>query len=631
MVGLAANALGHAHRHAHHIIARATATESSSATSTSDAPTNTIAPYATELNGVNQPLNNIFKEGIWWSLGGLAMLILLIRLWHRASMHLRHMVSMNMSAEAPSHNQFRNHKTDFWWKFKKYVLYAPLGKMRHNTNIKFGNMEIGCMPTKFHTLLVFAFFMSNVAFCCALDFSAVNKYAVVAELRGRTGVLAIINMVALVLLAGRNNPLIAVLQISFDTYNLLHRWIGRVVVIESLLHTWAWAYVKYADLGWTGVFEQLKTDAFAYWGLVSVVTMTFILILSLSPIRHAFYETFLDIHIILAAASMLGIYLHCYIADLPQLPYVKAILILWGLDRAARMFRLLWDNYSLKHGKTQAFVLALPGDACRVTMKLPTKMHIVPGSHAYLRFSHGFQLKFWESHPFSIAWVEHKHTIPQLPTTEMNDNEVLKKEEGDMVTEVSFVIGKQNGMTRRLYEEALLYREQGMVLTAWMEGPYGGHHSLDSYGHVVLFAGATGITHQIPFVRHLVQGCHARTIATRKITLVWIVRDSEMFEWVRPWMEQILKLEGRRECLNIKLFVTRPKNSKLVVSPSKTVQIMSGRPKVGVLLEEEVRHQRGAMAVTVCGPGPLQDSVRLSVRENQEHGVIDYVEESFTW
>lgn len=65
----------------------------------------------------------------------------------------------------------------------------------------------------------------NIAFCVvSIHWSGGN---VATEIRNRTGVLSVMNMLPLFLLAGRNNPLIKLLDISFDTYNLMHRWIGR--------------------------------------------------------------------------------------------------------------------------------------------------------------------------------------------------------------------------------------------------------------------------------------------------------------------------------------------------------------------------------------------------------------------
>ena len=90
-------------------------------------------------------------------------------------------------------------------------------------------------------------------------------------------------------------------------------------------------------------------------------------------------------------------------------------------------------------------------------------------------------------------------------------------------------------------------------------------------------------------------------------------------------------MEGRRDILTIKLFVTRPKNPREITSPSTTVQMFPGRPNVGLILENEVKEQVGAMCVTVCGPGGLADNVREAVRGVQDQGEVDFIEESFTW
>lgn len=96
-------------------------------------------------------------------------------------------------------------------------------------------------------------------------------------------------------------------------------------------------------------------------------------------------------------------------------------------------------------------------------------------------------------------------------------------------------------------------------------------------------------------------------------------------------MDQILKMPNRRDILQVKLFVTRPKNPRELQSPSSTVQMFPGRPNVSLLLENECREQQGAMCVTVCGPGGLADNVREAVRGVQDLGVVDFIEESFTW
>jgi hypothetical protein len=96
-------------------------------------------------------------------------------------------------------------------------------------------------------------------------------------------------------------------------------------------------------------------------------------------------------------------------------------------------------------------------------------------------------------------------------------------------------------------------------------------------------------------------------------------------------MDQILGLPSRKEVLTIKLFITRPSNPRQIVSASHQVQMYPGRPNVQTLTQTAVKERIGAMCVTVCGPGGLADNVRAAVRDVQEVGVVDFIEESFTW
>lgn len=79
-------------------------------------------------------------------------------------------------------------------------------------------------------------------------------------------------------------------------------------------------------------------------------------------------------------------------------------------------------------------------------------------------------------------------------------------------------------------------------------------------------------------MKKLVEGYAAGTVATRRITLVWVIQTPDHLEWIRPWMTEILAMEKRREVLKILLFVTRPKSTKEIHSPSATVQMFPGRP-----------------------------------------------------
>jgi predicted ferric reductase len=594
------------------------------------APSSTIAPYSTGLNGVNQPVNMLLTDIMWWSLGIVGLVMLLIRIVELAWAQLRLVTAMSLPGE----------KQEFWkrtqWRkmpgLKRGLIYAPLWNKRHNREIRISSAaNMGTLPSRFHSLLLFGYIASNIAYMFILDWRHENRFALCAEIRGRSGTLSVVNMVPLIIFAGRNNPLINLLNVSFDTYNLLHRWMGRISIIEVIIHFIAWAVVQVSYDGWGGVQEKILGDRFIASGVVGVAAMVIILITAFSPVRHAFYESFLNAHIILALIAFVCTWVHCISATvpggLPQAPWMLAIMALWLAERTARMFRLAYANWSAR-GFTEAIVETLPGEACRVTMRLPRFVKIDPGQHAYLRFA---GVNCWENHPFSIAWYEHRYRDDEtLPTTEKDKPKLPREAIG---TTVSFIIGAQTGFTRKLYNKAL-QAPQGRAISmrAAFEGPYALGFSMDSYGHAVLFAGATGITHQISYLRHLIEGYNAGTAATRRVTLVWIVRDYEVLEWARPYMDQILRLPNRKDILQIRLFVTRPKNPNQVISSSATVQMFPGRPNIPMLLAKEVGEQMGAMCVSVCGPGGLADDVRDAVRKVQAHNtVVDFVEESFTW
>jgi hypothetical protein len=621
-------------------------------TSRHGANTTYILEYTRGLSGVNVPLDDLLVQIISVSMGGLCVLILFARFGQMAHSYLRRVIS----TVATSHQQnYWSVEDSPWWAWtKKHVLYAPLGKKRHNREFKLSEaVNVGTLPSRFHTFLLSAYLLSQVAYCVILDYSVNDKPALVAELRGRSGNLAVLNMVPLVILAGRNNPLISLLHVSFDTYNLLHRWLGRIVVLESITHTVAWLINAVDASGWEKVWVDLRTDSFYTWGLIATIVMVFILFQSPSAVRHAFYETFLIGHQLGGVAILLGTYMHLKIDNLKQAPWLIFIMAFWGMERLIRFARLIHLNTSHRHGVTRVVVKALPGEASRVTFHLPRSARIPSGSHVYAYLP---RISLWMSHPFSVAWVDDGiSSLSSAPdpsrspkrkstTTSASSSPKLEKSDFDALenggtstrhrpTSVSLIMAARTGMTRTLYNIALASPNSTFETTGFIEGPYKSNpSSFGSYGTVILFSGGAGITHHMMHVRDLLEGCHAQTVATRKIYLVWSVRTTEHLSWVRGFMDQILRLPNRRGVLITKLFVSKPRSMREISSPSETLQMFPGRCRPSVVLDEVMPDRVGATAVSVCGPGSFADEVRASVRERLAKGVvIDFVEESFTW
>ena len=600
--------------------------------------TASIVPYTHGLTGVTLAMNDILISWLWTSLIVAALLVLLARISQVCNSHLRHLSTLSATAGQQAYWSFD--RSPFWPNIKKHLLYAPIGRKRHNREIQISKaMNVGTLPSRFQTLVLLLYVSSNIAYCCILDYANQDKASLIAALRGRSGILATVNLIPLVAFAGRNNPLIPFLRISFDTYNLLHRWIGRIVVVESIVHTCAWAANELAADGGKKALHALFTNNFLLFGGIAVTATIIILFQSCSILRHAFYETFLHVHQLLAFLTILGVYVHLELANLPSLPYIRLVVGLWVGDRLLRAMRLVYLNVSRRKGLTTVNIKALKGEACRVTFNLPRRVTIRPGSHVYVYIP---KISGWMSHPFSVAWtdMDSEPFTGRRPTSQVSNVSspaTLEKmpqifaRKSDSPTSISLIVQARTGFTRQLYNKACAAPESALNLTGLVEGPYAGHDSLASYGTVFLFAGGAGITHHLIQIRHLIACAQAGTVATRKIIMVWTVRTVEQLAWVQPWMDEILAMEGRRDILQIRLFITKPKNPTEVRSVSNSVQMVAGRCLPGVILDAELPNRIGATAVSVCGPGAFADEVRHATRERLGMGSLDFLEEAFTW
>lgn len=389
--------------------------------------------------------------------------------------------------------------------------------------------------------------------------------------------------------------------------------------------------------------KDFTTDRFSQAGLIAACAFTALLLQSPGAIRHAFYETFLIGHQLIAALALGGVWVHLEEDKYKyQLMIIKGTLAIWATERGIRLIRILVGNVG--RGGTSAEIEALPGEAVRVTVQMARPWRFRTGAHAYLYIP---GIGWWTSHPFSIAWsseaepltVRNKHITMldaekgldigpmSLPAASTSSVDILRQPGSQTI---SFIIRSRTGFTEKLYRKADTSPNGRFTSKCFLEGPYG-HQTLHSYGTVLLFAAGVGVTHQVPHVRDLVTGYNNGTVAARKVVLVWIIQKPEHLEWIRPWMTSILSLPKRREVLKIMLFVTRPKSTKEIHSPSSSVQMYPGKPNIPSLVDQEIAEATGAVGVSVCGVGALADDVRRSCRRWMGRVNVDFSEESFSW
>ncbi|KAL1994156.1 hypothetical protein VTN49DRAFT_2825 [Thermomyces lanuginosus] len=609
-----------------------------------------IYGYSRGLNGVNIRRDVLITRIICGFLGLVAVAVLLHRMYDLGAAYIRHVSCLGATPRAQT---FWSVEERGWWpKIKRHVLYAPLFTRRHHREFQLSSaVNMGTLPSRLQTTLLAIYLLSQVAYCTLLDYDVNEKRALIAELRGRSGNLAVLNMVPLFIFAGRNNILIWLLGVSFDTYNLFHRWLGRIVAVETVVHVIAWFINASDEVSLSDAFFRIRTTPFFAWGAVGTVAMILLISHSPSPIRHAFYETFLHLHQLFALTALVGVYIHARIDVLPQRYWACLAMALWAFERSLRWIRRFYLNFH--RGKmTTVLIRAMPGEACRVTFHLPRRVHIKPGSHVYAFFP---TVSWWMSHPFSVAWVDPESCVtpPAHPadmiqsdlerygsilnrsrsekqgSTGMYQRELLDKHQ----TSVSLVVAARSGMTRKLYNKALTCPKGILRTVGYIEGPYSSSECpMGSYGTAILFSGGAGITHHMLYVRDLLLRADDGYVATQRIYLIWAIRHTDCLNWVREWMDQILRLPNRRQILTIMLFVSKPRHRYEIKSPSDTVQMFPGRCRPDVVLREALPNRIGATIVSVCGPGAFADDVRSAARMHMDQGIaIDFVEESFTW
>ncbi|TAQ84392.1 hypothetical protein B7494_g7293 [Chlorociboria aeruginascens] len=584
-----------------------------SAAGTSASPATTTTKSQTNADALNQDFRN-------YIIIICASLVIALAIWRvgiEAIKYIRLLACLDNETQ-----RYFTIPSQTYASFKKSVLYAPIFSKRHNREFQLSAaVNIGTLPTRFQLAFLMAYLGTNVTFCVVSISWSQPLATVTTQLRNRTGTLAVVNLIPLFVMSARNNPLIKWLNLSFDSFNLLHRWFGRIVVLEALTHVISWIVSVVATTGWAGVQKDIATSQMKLFGLITIIVVLAISVQAASIFRHAFYETFKHLHLALVITVIICLHYHLTLSNLPQVKLLYGPIAILVAERTTRVLRVMYRN--IGKGGTKTLVEALPGNACRVTVDLARPWTFKPGQHAYLYMP---SIGLWTSHPFSIAWSEEAENFDSEKLA-MNRQDILSMQK----TRMSFVIRARTGFTNKLYKKAESSPDGRFFTKCFAEGPYGGMHMMHSYGTVMLFAGGVGITHQVPHVRDLVAGFANKTTATRKIVLVWVIQSPEHLEWIRPWMTLILAMDKRRDVLRIMLFVSRPRSTKEIHSPSATVQMFPGRPNIETLMDIEIENRVGTLGVSVCGSGSLSDDVRRAVRTRQHSGNIDFVEEAFSW
>jgi len=421
----------------------------------------------------------------------------------------------------------------------------------------------------------------------------------------------------IVALAGKNNIISFCTGIGHEKLNMLHRAAARTCLILLWIHA-----LSRVVAGLSSKFDF--THVWMQCGAVGLAAFTLATILSVRPIRSAFFEVFLVGHIVLIALFLLFGYLHA--RDPGYGNYIWPALVLWAFDRVLRLTRVLLNNrfgWTSNQYESTATVELLSQDTVRLTLR--RRMNWQPGQHAYVILPTISDLPT-EAHPFTIA------SIPGS----------LDGTVGPEEKEVSFIIRGRTGFTGRLRDRAS--GEGSKTVPAFIDGPYGCPPNLSKYHTCVLIAGGSGVSYTLPLLLNLVHTARAEKSSVRRVIFVWSVREAEHVKWISKLLNAALThAQSTSLIIDPRIYITGPNyplpelslndNNKSdsgdstprsLVSPASeksideksmelptysALRITHGRPSISRILQDEIAASSGPVSVDVAGPSALSHAI----------------------
>ncbi|PGH17682.1 hypothetical protein AJ79_01044 [Helicocarpus griseus UAMH5409] len=387
------------------------------------------------------------------------------------------------------------------------------------------------VPTRIEAIVIGLFYaLSLILTCVAHDVFKGNLFwddtftQACRYVSDRTGIMSYANLSLLWLFGSRNNPFLWATGWSFSTFNLFHRAIARIATIQAIVHS----------IGYTILTLHKNKSYFLYWpqpwwymGVVGTICMSLLLVFSSIWLRRNYYETFLLIHIMFSIVIIFGLFIHTGIFkgqfDLYS-RYLWPVVIIWSLDRLARLARLLSCNLHLRFNeKSVEFTESVvsyntASDIIRLEI-MPGARNIKPrpGQHYFI-----YQPLGWvgyESHPFTVgSWsaVDDEDDYPPNEGGDLSSTAAVQSEDGTPAAseeatvdatdnkkstyKLVFWIRPFDGWTKRLRSECLNSPKRTLTTNFLIEGPYYGGIELHNFDNVILIAGGTGIAAALPHV-----------------------------------------------------------------------------------------------------------------------------------
>ncbi|PGH27850.1 hypothetical protein AJ80_00400 [Polytolypa hystricis UAMH7299] len=480
------------------------------------------------------------------------------------------------------------------------------------------------------------------------DSTLYNTRVGMAGFANRVGALAYALTPLTVALSTRENLLSLITGIPYQHFNFLHRWTGRIIFVQSCLHTLVWTIIE-------GKLYQPQPKVYVEWivqvymvfGIIAQILISFLYVFSIKRVvnwtGHEFFRKSHYIAGILYLGACWGHWdkLACWM--------IASIGVLF-LDRGFRLLRTLIIHFKIKDAENgvgfraaQSSIVSFDdGDNGTVVRLDFSHRHAAwkPGQHFFLCFP---ELSVWQSHPFTPVSLPMKNSAEQRH---------------------AYIVRCLNGETARLSE--LAARTSQTTTPVILTGPFGGGVLDPSARNILAIAGGTGISFALPLALAAVRDLDH---PGRLVELVWIIKRACNIRWIEEELDELLlatevstsntttttttTTTAPTSSVSIRIFITRestdsdsatkdvenisPTDEKLPTTTTMTsIDSLSKRENVHItyltdhhpstseivqgFIGERAAASGGKTQVVASGPPELGHDLRASVAEANDAG-----------
>lgn len=518
-----------------------------------------------------------------------------------------------------------NNKLVLW--FRRHVANPALFGFKHSTPVKWGPINMS-LPTRAQTWVLCGYFVMFIIFMfIKYDIYDGNSRFATRSLQisryvaDRSGIIAMSQLPLLFLFAGRNNLTLLITGWSYDTMNVYHRWVARVMYLCIFIHGVCFSVFYKMQGSYNEEFES----GYMRWAFVAIVCGGFLMFFSLRHFREKVYEFFLWFHRLFVIFFTVGVWYHT--KPHGYMEWLYAAIAIWAFDHACRLGRIVFSGVTAKADLQLCGHEDNDGEFIKLKVTYSHVWGPRPGAYAFIYYLKPF-LGFWENHPFSC----YPSPIPG--------------EENKMVFCMRILGGKTLRMAKYLSDKP--NRQQTVPI--FIDGPYGQTFPIENNDTLVFIAGGIGFTGTFSYASHLKH--HG---ANKRVVFIWISRSTGNISVFKDELDYL----GKEGHVDIQLYITNQEesnssksdlsiqnekkdgdldevNEKSSVSSdsSSRTTVTYGIPNISELVMKYISESSGgSTGFLVCGPPGLNDSVRKSVTENmgKGNGNVDLYVEAFNW